>query len=116
MVGRELVEVVECMLGHTNEMCCFVLLQEWRFDGNLERESGFAGLQHAQRLMCTIGMGTRTLPSAHSDICWSGNFARYMDVVHSHTGNPSNMTTDQKDRITRPRVFMLLRLSGGGCF
>ena len=39
-----------------------------------------------------------------------------MEVVHSHTGRPSKITTAQKDRITRLRVFMLLGLSGGGCF
>lgn len=39
-----------------------------------------------------------------------------MDVVHSHTGKPSKITRAQKDRITRPRVLMLLELSGGGCF
>ena len=39
-----------------------------------------------------------------------------MDVVHSHTGKPSKTTTAQKDRITRPRVLMLLELSDGGNF
>ena len=60
--------------------------------------------------------GTNTLPSAQSSMSWSGKFARCMDVVHSHTGKPSKTTTAQKDRITRPRVLMLLELSDGGNF
>ena len=59
--------------------------------------------------------GTSTFPSAHSNISWSGKLARCMEVVHTHTGKPSKITTAQKERITRPRVFMLFGLSGGGC-
>lgn len=104
------------MLGHTNEMCCFRFLKKWCFDGDLKRECGFAGLQYVQRIMYTIQNGTSTFPSAQSNMSWSGKLARYMEVVHSHTGKPSKTTTAQKDRMTRPRVFMLSGLSGGGWF
>ena len=59
---------------------------------------------------------TSTLPSPQSNMLRSGRLARCIDVVHSHTGKPSRMTTAQKDRITSPLVCTLFELSGGGCF
>ena len=57
-----------------------------------------------------------TLPRAHSDISFKGSRARWIEVVHNHTGSPRRMTMAQNDRITHVRVRILLGSSGGGCF
>ena len=70
---------------------------------------------------CFGGFGDKdefrpTLPSAQACISSKGRPARGIEVVHSHTGTPSKITTIQKDVITRCRSHTFSGVSGGGRF
>ena len=86
------------------------MVRQWRFEEGMwvcrPVTSSVTDVHHKN--------GTSTFPSAQSNMSWSGKLARCIEVVHSHTGIPSKMTTAQKESITKPRVCMLFGLSGGG--
>lgn len=93
MVTREVIQVVEGMLGQTEEVLRLLLLQIFGLDGYAEREDGTASLMGVAQednvsTQCQLHVGFRitvsenkrtgeqTLPSAQSSMSSSGSFAR----------------------------------------
>ena len=116
MMRREVVQIIQCMLGWFAEGAGIHGLAENLLQSRFVKEKP-AGMPIDVSNGRFIAAATRhTFPSAQSIIWSKGNRALYIVVVFHHIGTPKHSIMTQKENITSARIRMLSGVSGGGSF